>query len=175
MADPFFSLLADALNLTHPRFAAAHGLVYTPEEAEEPAAARKVRERPFVMEFYHEFRRLWDQAAPVQRGLGHIMLQADPDLGARVPDLLFWTLGERGAADTRLAAVSFAFLTNPGAIAADQSLLVRVRDKPGYPRAVSVVIGRHSDVPGDGLPRVDGVATVFFDTEKWQVVTGGGS
>ncbi len=175
MTDPFLSLLTDALNLTHPRFAAANGLVYTPEEAEEPAAARKVRERPFVMEFYHEFRRLWDQAAPVQRGLGHIMIQADPDIGSRVPDLLFWTLGERGAADTRLAAVSFAFLTNPGAIAADQSVLARVHDKLGYPRAVSVVIGRRSDLPEDGVPKVDGVATVFFDTERWQVVTGGES
>src|SRR5947208_2228492 len=116
MTDPFLAFVIDALNLTHPRFAAASGLVYTPEEAEEPAAARKVRERPFVMEFYHEFRRLWDQAAPVQRGLGHIMIQADPDAGSRTPDLLFWTLGERGAADSRLAALSFAFATNPGAI-----------------------------------------------------------
>jgi hypothetical protein len=175
MTDPFLALLIDALNLTHPRFAAANGLTYTPEEAEEPPATRKVRERPFVMEFYHEFRRMWDQAEPVRRGLGHILLQADPDAGSRTPDLLFWTLGERGAADSRLAAVSFAFLTNPGAIAADQTLLAKFRDKPGYPRAVSVVIGRKADVPPDGLPKPDGVVVIFFDTEKWQVVSGGES
>ena len=167
MTDPFLSLVTDALNLTHPRFAAAGGLVYTAEEAEEPAAARKVRERPFVMEFYHEFRRLWDQAAPVQRGLGHIMIQADPDAGSRTPDLLFWTLGERGATDSRRAAVSFALLSNPGAVTADQTLLAKFRDKPGYPRAVSVVIGRRAEV-GE-VPKVDGVATLFFDTVKWQV------
>ena len=46
--DPFLTLLVEALNLMHPRFASASGLVYTPEEAEEPPAARKVRERPFV-------------------------------------------------------------------------------------------------------------------------------
>ena len=119
------------------------------------------------MEFYHEFRRMWDRAEPVRRGLGHVMIQADPDAGSRTPDLLFWTLGEHGAADARLAAVSFAFATNPGAIAADQTLLAKYRDKPGYPRAVSVVIGRRADA-GE-VPKVDGVTTIFVDTEKWQV------
>ncbi len=171
MTDPFLALVTEVLNLTHPRFAAAHGLAYTPEEADEPAAARKVRERPFVMEFYHEFRRMWDRAEPVRRGLGHVMIQADPDAGSRTPDLLFWTLGERGASDSRLAAVSFAFLSNPGAVAADQTLLARYRDAPGYPRAVSVVIGRRADVGEGGVPKVDGVATIFFDAEKWQVVS----
>ncbi len=174
MTDPFLALVLDALNLTHPRFASAHGLAYSAEEAEEPAAARKVRERPFVMEFYHEFRRMWDRAEPVRRGLGHVMLQADPSAGPRAPDLLFWTLGERGASDARLAAVSFAFLTNPGAVAADQALLARFRDTPGYPRAVSVVIGRRADVPVEGVPQVDGVTTIVFDTEKWQAAAPGG-
>lgn len=174
MTDPFLALVVEALNLTHPRFASAGGLVYTAEEAEEPPAARKVRERPFVMEFYHEFRRMWDQAVPVQRGLGHVVIQSDPDVtGWRVPDLLFWKLGEGGAPDSRLGAVSFAFLTNPGAVAADQALLARFRDKPGYPRAVSVVVGRRADLGAGGVPKVDGVATVFFDTEKWQVVQEG--
>jgi len=101
VTDPFLALVIEALNLTHPRFASAGGLVYTPEEAEEPPAARKVRERPFVMEFYHEFRRMWDQAVPVQRGLGHVLIQSDPDAGSRTPDLLFWKLGERGAPDSQ--------------------------------------------------------------------------
>jgi hypothetical protein len=174
MADPFLALVTDALNLTHPRFASANGLAYTPEEADEPPAARKVRERAFVMEFYHEFRRMWDQAEPVRRGLGHVVIQADPDAGPRTPDLLFWALGERGAPTARLAAVSFAFLTNPAAVAADQALLARFRSLgpggAGYPRAVSVVIGRRADLPPDGPPKADGVATIFFDAEKWQVV-----
>ncbi|HEY1188931.1 MAG TPA: hypothetical protein VGE74_14850 [Gemmata sp.] len=169
MTDPFLALVTDVLNLTHPRFAAAHGLAYTAAEADEPPAARKVRERPFVMEFYHEFRRMWDQAEPIRRGLGHLLIQADPDAGARAPDLLFWKLGERGAPDERLAAVSFAFLTNPNAVSADQTLLAKFRDKPGYPRAVSVVIGRGTDLPAEGGPRTDGVVTVFFDAERWQV------
>ncbi len=166
--DPFLQLLVEALNLTHPRFALAHGREYTVGEAEEPPAARKTRERSFLMEFYHEFRRLWDKAVPVQRGLGHIVIQADPDAGTRTPDLLFWQLGERGQPDRRLGAVSFAFLSNPSALAADQTLLARFRDTPGYPRAVSVVIGRQADLPDSGLRPATGVIVIFFDIDKWQ-------
>ena len=103
--NPFLSLIVEALNLTHPRFALAHGREYATGEAEEPPAARKVRERSFLMEFYHEFRRLWDKAVPVQRGLGHVVIQGDPDAGTRAPDLLFWQLGERGQPDRRLGGL----------------------------------------------------------------------
>ncbi len=177
MTDPFLQLVIDILNLTHPRFASAHGLAYTPAEAEEPPAARKVRERPFLMEFYHEFRRLWDQAEPIRRGLGHIVIQAEPHADWRTPDLLIWRLGERGAPDMRLAAISVAFLTNPNAIAADHSLLAKFRhpfpDGPGYSRAISVVVGRRSELPPEGLPGTDGVTGVFFDTQKWEVIDWG--
>ena len=165
MHAPFVSLVAEALNLMHPRFAAAHGLAYTPAEAGEPPAARKARERSFLMEFYHEFRRLWDRAEPVRRGLGHLIVQGDPEAPSRQPDLLFWKLGEQGAADRRLAAVSLVFATTPAALAADLKLLARFRDV-GYALAVCVVIGRaESEVPA-----VDGVTVSCFDTEQWRVV-----
>jgi hypothetical protein len=174
MTDPFLQLVIDILNLTHPRFASAYGLAYPPDEADEPPAARKVRERAFVMEFYHEFRRLWDQAEPIRRGLGHIVVQAEPHAGWRTPDLLIWRLGERGSPDMRLAAVSFAFLSNPGAIAADQALLAKFRnpfpDGPGYSRAISVVVGPRSELPPNGPSTTDGVIVLFFDTQKWEVI-----
>jgi hypothetical protein len=164
--DPFLLLVVESLNLTHPRFALAYGREYTTIEADEPPAARKSRERSFLLEFYHEFRRLWDKAIPVQRGLGHIVIQGDPDAGARTPDLLFWQLGEHGLPDRRLGAVSFAFFTNPSAIASDQTLLVRFRESPGYPRVVSVVIGGRETKKK--LPVADGITVVFFDIDKWQ-------
>jgi hypothetical protein len=166
MTHPFLALLTESLNLMHPRFAAAHGLAYAPEEADEPPAARKAKERSFLMEFYAEFRRLWDRAEPVRRGLGHIIIQGDPDAPARQPDLLFWTLGERGEPDRRLAAVSLVFATNPAALASDLKLLARFRDL-GYALAVCVVIGR----AGDGEPSADGVVVLRFDTEKWKVIS----
>lgn len=165
--DPFLTLVVEALNLMHPRFAAANGREYPPGEASEPAAARKTRERSFVMEFYHEVRRLWDQAFPVEVGLGHIVVQGEPDSAARSPDLLFWQLGEQGQPDRRLAALSLAFQTNPDALSADQTLLSRFHQSPGYPYAVSIVVGRRSNVPPEGLPTVEGVTVVLFDVDRW--------
>lgn len=168
--DPVLALLIEILNLTHPRFALAAGRQYSADEAREPPAARKHRERPFLMEFYHEFRRLWDRAVPVQRGLGHLIIQDDPDAGSRTPDLLFWKLGERGEPDQRLAAVSFAFLSNPDAVAADRTLLRRYRTAPAYPYAVSVVIGVDTGPGVPGAAPADDVATIFFDISRWQAV-----
>jgi len=165
---PFISLVVEALNLTHPRFALAHGREYTPDEAHEPAAARKVRERPFLMEFYHEFRRLWDRAIPVQRGLGHLIVQADSEAGSRTPDLLFWQLGENGQPDRRLAAVSVAFASNSDAMAADQTLLARFQVSPGYPLAVSVVVGRWEGSSDLGIVIPEGLSVIVFDIEKWE-------
>jgi hypothetical protein len=162
---PFLMLLTESLNLMHPRFAAAHGIAYTPAEAGEPSATRKFKERSFLMEFYAEFRRLWDRAEPVRRGLGHVIIQGDPDTPARQPDLLFWKLGEQGAPDRRLAAVSLVFATNPAAVAADLKLLARFRDL-GYALAVCVLIGRAAE---GNTPSADGVVVLRFDTEKWQV------
>lgn len=167
MTHPFHGLVVEALNLMHPRFAAAHGREYTPAEADEPPAARKTRERSFVMEFYHEFRRMWDKAIPVQRGLGHIIVQGDPDAGARQPDLLFWQLGEHGSPDRRLAAVSLVFRTNHAAVAADTKLLARFRDALGYPHAICVLIGRESDPLPEAVP---GVTLIHFDADQWQVI-----
>lgn len=167
---PFLSLIVEALNLTHPRFALANGREYAPGETAEPPAARKVRERSFLMEFYHEFRRLWDQAVPVQRGLGHIIVQADPEAGSRTPDLLFWQLGERDQPDQRLGAVSIAFASNPDAVAADQTLLARFRATRGYPHAVSVVVGSRAEVPERGSTAIDGVTVIGFDIATWRAM-----
>jgi len=167
---PFLSLIVEALNLTHPRFALAQGREYTALEAHEPAATRKARERSFLMEFYHEFRRLWDQAVPVQRGLGHILIQADPEAGSRTPDLLFWQLGEHGQPERRLGAVSIAFASNPDAVAADQTLLARFRERPGYPHAVSVVVGKRNELTDEDVEAADGVTVIAFDIDKWQTI-----
>jgi hypothetical protein len=165
--DPFLTLIVESLNLMHPRFAAANGREYATAEIGEPPATRKVRERSFLMEFYHEFRRLWDQAFPVELGLGHVIVQGEPDIGSRTPDLLLWQLSEHGQSDRRLGALSVAFLSNPDAMTADQTLLAKFRKTPGYQYAVSVIVGRSTAVPASGLPSADGVTVVFFDVDRW--------
>ena len=165
--DPFLTLVVESLNLMHPRFAAANGREYSPLESVEPTATRKVRERSFLMEFYYEFRRLWDQAFPVKLGLGHIVVQGESDIGTRTPDLLFWQLGEGGQPDRRLGALSIAFLSNPDAVAGDHVLLTRFRKTPGYQHAVSIIVGKLADIPESGLPLAEGVTVIFFDTDRW--------
>jgi hypothetical protein len=82
MHDAFLDFVIEALNVMHPRFAAA-----------DPAH-----------EFYHQFRRLWDKALPVQMGLGHLVIQSEPNPPpGPQPDLLVWQLEP----ERRLAAVNF--------------------------------------------------------------------
>lgn len=162
MTHPFLDLVTEALNLLHPRFAGKGDLAYPPAEADSPAAARKERERAAVLEFYHQFRRLWDKALPVRLGLGHLMIQTDT-LPGRQPDLLVWQLGESGAPDRRLAAVSLVSGTNPAALDADLVALERAR-AAGYAVAVLVVLGA-ADI---AVP--DGVSILRFDPDRWQVV-----
>ena len=127
--DPFLALLVEALNLMHPRFAAVHPLY----------------------EFYHQLRRLWDKALPVQLGLGHVVIQDDPDAppGPR-PDLLFWQLEP----ERRLAAVSIVESAPDGAV------LARYKMGLEYPYAVGIVIGSRD------VPMVEGVARIVYDIER---------
>jgi hypothetical protein len=161
---PFLDLVTEALNQLHPRFAGKGTLAYPPADADGPAAARKERERPFVREFYHQFRRLWDKALPVRLGLGHLMVQPDPaPPPGRQPDLLIWQIGEHGAADRPLAAMCFVSGSNPDAFAADLVALGRFR-AAGYAEAVVVVIG-----PAE-LDAPVGLSVLSFDPDRWQVV-----
>ncbi len=162
MSHPFLDLVTEALNLLHPRFAGKGTIAYPTADADTPAAARKERERAVVREFYHQFRRLWDKALPVRLGLGHLMIQADT-LPGRQPDLLIWQLGEHGAPDRRLAAISLVSGTNPAALDADLTALDRAR-AAGYAVAVLVVLG-----PAD-VTAPEGVTILRFDPDRWQVV-----
>jgi len=161
---PFLVLVTEALNQLHPRFAGKGSLAYPPDEADGPAAARKERERPFVREFYHQFRRLWDKALPVRLGLGHVIVQPDPNPPpGRQPDLLVWQLGEHGTADRPLAALSFVCGSNPDALVADLAALGRFR-AAGYSVAVLVVVG-------PAVAAMDGVTILPFDPDRWQVTS----
>ncbi|MFO0804116.1 MAG: hypothetical protein U0791_13460 [Gemmataceae bacterium] len=82
MDDAFLNFVIEALNVMNPRFAAANP----------------------VLEFYHQFRRLWDKALPVQMGLGHLVIQPEPNPPpGPQPDLLVWQLEP----ERRLAAIKF--------------------------------------------------------------------
>jgi hypothetical protein len=123
MDHPFLDFVVEALNVMHPRFAAANP----------------------VHEFYHQFRRLWDKALPVQLGLGHLVIQPEPNPppGPK-PDLLVWQLEP----ERRLAAISFGNVES----------LLRYRDL-GYPMAVCIGYGAEP-------PAAESVARIHFDTTR---------
>ena len=172
--DPFLTLVVEALNLMHPRFAAGLGRAYGPGDG--AAAGRRVLERAFGCEFYHAVRALWDKAIPVRLGLGHVVVQGEPPgsplAGGPVPDLLLWKIGERGQPDARLGAVSLALASNPPAVA-DAFDVLRRHAAGGYPYAVAVVVGRVAELPDGGPPRADGVRTLFFNVDRWVAVVAG--
>ena len=124
--DPFLTLLVEALNLMHPRFATAY-----PHH-----------------EFYHQFRRLWDKALPVQLGLGHLVFQHDPDgPSGPQPDFIIWQLEP----ERRFAALSFYRPDRPGGV--DE--LLRFRDL-GYPYVVCIGYGEEP-------PAAEGVTRIVYD------------
>jgi hypothetical protein len=123
--DPLLTLLVEALNLMHPRFAAA-----------KPGH-----------EFYHQFRRLWDKALPVQLGLGHIL--ASPG----EPEFSLMQLGEHGQPDRPLAAIAVA--TNADEM---EAALKRLR---GRNEPYRVIIGY-----GLEPPAAEGVARIVYDTRQ---------
>lgn len=111
--DPLLLYLVEALNLVHPRFAGVDGSG-PPDRA------------AFARELYHQLRRLWDKALPVQLGLGHLLFRSDP---AGRADLVVWQLGEKGEPDRRLGAV--AVLTPDDLPPADRgTILVCVGPEP---------------------------------------------
>jgi hypothetical protein len=172
--DPFLTLVIEALNLMHPRFAAAHGLTYQPAEEYDLPQMQKLREHSFLLEFYHQLRHLWDRAIPVKLGLGHVLIRDDDpgrasSIGTR-PDLLFWRLGEHEEPDRRLAAFSLVFAANEIALNSHLSALARYRKDLGFPYAVVALVGRFAEVTSSSLPAAPGVSVVFFDTDRWQVV-----
>lgn len=59
----------------------------------DPAAAR--------LEFYHQFRKLWDRGIPVGMGLGHLIVKSDGDR------LVIERIAEKGEPGRRLATIAF--------------------------------------------------------------------
>ena len=100
------------------------------------------------MEFYHEFRRLWDKAVPVQRGLGHVMHPGRPGGRSRTPDLLFWQLGEtRPARSTsRRGRRSRSPIEPRRSGRGPDTRCARIRIDLGYPVTVSVVVGKREAI-----------------------------
>ena len=78
----------------------------------------------------------------------------------------------RHAAESNLPVperpIVFAKLANTPAACDEDIPLAPISSQYDYEAELVVVIGRKADACE--LPKVDGVMTIFFDTERWQVV-----
>lgn len=83
MTDPLRELISTALELMNHSFAPPGDV----------AAAR--------LEFFHQFRKLWDRGIPVGMGLGHLLLKADGEF------LLVERIAEKVQPGQRLATIAF--------------------------------------------------------------------
>ena len=84
MSDPLLELIGTALELMNHTFAPPG----------DTASAN--------LEFYHQFRKLWDRGIPVGMGLGHILLKPDGEF------LVVERIAEKGIASDSLALIAFA-------------------------------------------------------------------
>lgn len=83
MTNPLLELISTACELMNHSFA----------PPDLPASAR--------LEFYHQFRKLWDRGIPVGMGLGHLLMKADGEL------LVIERIAEKGVAGEVLARIAF--------------------------------------------------------------------
>ena len=83
MNEPLKELIASALELMNHSFA-------------PPGNAASAR-----LEFYHQFRKLWDRGIPVGMGLGHLLIRTDGEF------LAIERIGEKGIAGEQLALIAF--------------------------------------------------------------------
>jgi hypothetical protein len=83
MTNPLHELIDTALELMNHSFAPPG----------DPAAAR--------LEFYHQFRKLWDRGIPVGMGLGHLLLKVEGE------SLVVERIAEKGQPGQRLAIIAF--------------------------------------------------------------------
>lgn len=83
MNEPLLELISSALELMNHSFS-------------PPGNAASAR-----LEFYHQFRKLWDRGIPVGMGLGHLLVRADGEF------LIIERIGEKGIAGEQLALIAF--------------------------------------------------------------------
>lgn len=104
MTEPIFELIGTALELMHPPFLVPG----------DPRSAG--------LEFYHQFRKLWDRGIPVGLGLGHILLKPTPEGVLRID-----RLAEAGQPAECVALIAFDATEFP-AVASRHRVRIRFGD-----------------------------------------------
>lgn len=150
---------------------------------------QRVQERPFAYEFYHQFRKLWEDGRITALGFGHTTTQAEVHKGyqdiprlKKMPDLLVHRAGGRKPRD-QVAVLEFKLATNTGHFQADFDKLIDFRQFLEYQYGIEVIIGKEAELraaqnyiaervknPNQYHFKPISLQVIYFECEQWRAM-----
>jgi hypothetical protein len=152
-----------------------------PDDVLKLLKAEKVQERPFAYEFYHHFRKFWDEGRVDELGLGEVVIQAEVNKSyqnirglKKAPDFLIHQPNTLEG-QHQIAVMEFKLAENARELEYDFDKLALFKQTLWYKVAVEVLIGNPAALEKamrvvKGLERANGelIHIVCFDTENWR-------
>ena len=147
------------------------------EKLKEKLQRQKIQERPFAYEFYHQFRKLWDNGCIAGTIPKDIVIQAEvnknyqqiPDL-KKIPDFLL----HRSSSDKNFAVIEFKLASNYREIEKDFEKLIAFKQILNYMYVIEVIIGRKEPLKTAieriktlNNPKGKDIIIIEFNTDSW--------
>lgn len=150
---------------------------------------QRVQERPFAYEFYHQFRKLWENGKIVDLGYGHTTTQAEVHKGyqdiprlKKMPDLLVHRAGGKEPGD-QVAVLEFKLATNTSKFQEDFNKLIDFRQFLEYQFGIEIIIGTEADLrtaqnyiaktltnPNQYHWKSISLNVIYFECEQWRAM-----
>jgi len=147
-------------------------------ELKKELIKQKIQERPFAYEFYHQFRKMWDDGSIGSIFPNDIVIQAEFNkvyqgiIGCeKIPDFLL----HKPSTQENIAIIEFKLASNYSDLKEDFNKLFKFREILHYKFLIEVVIGEDSELTTakkhiDQLKKLNGEAiiVIYFNSEKWK-------
>lgn len=145
---------------------------------EKTLKEQKIQERPFAYEFYHQFRKLWDNGSISRNFSENIVVQAEinkryqeiPNLN-RIPDFLLHV----PSSNKNFAVIEFKLASNFREIKKDFKKLIGFKHRLNYKYLIEVIIGDEISLKNaeERINQVDmsegeEIIIIEFDTKSWK-------
>lgn len=150
---------------------------------------QRVQERPFAYEFYHQFRKLWEDGRITALGYGHTTTQAEVHKGyqdiprlKKMPDLLVYRAGGREPSD-QVAVLEFKLATNKAYFQDDFDKLIDFRQFLAYQYGIEIIIGNEAELrsaqnyvannltnPNQYHWQPITLHVIYFEREQWRAM-----
>ena len=140
---------------------------------------QKIQERPFAYEFYHQFRKMWDDGSILKILSEDVVIQAEinksyqniPHL-KKIPDIL---LHKPSNIDKNFAVIEFKLTSNINQIENDFKKLIAFKRRLGYVYLIEIIIGDKNSLTNAkrrilslNNPNGEEIILIEFDTDSWR-------